>query len=590
MSFAKNAKRHGSKSPEKKPSVLPQRYVPLESKLRHVSVNAGAGTGKTTTAEMAYRVAIKGESPKFEPSEEQAAVIDAFKGHRKDASVAFMCFNVSIRDEFVARGLPGSTNHQHGFAACRTAFSPRVDRADYKTWDILTRDLPSHLVLDGEKKDKDLAWQCKRLVSLCKNTLTGWRPGMTEPSELCDYPEWESDLDAMLEHYGLNFDRDEARVKALLPSALRLSASQTDRISFDDMVWLPVVRNCRLDRHELLIVDERQDLNRCQLELVTRSADRICGIGDPLQAIYGFAGADAEAFENMNRWMDSNGGRVTLPLMETRRCPVTITKLANQDAPNLRPHKDNTLGRIVYDLPWDGLVGDCGWEPSRYDGASFRTEWCPPPSSARSFPPRKYMAGPGDLLLCRLNAPLIQLAYRFLRRNIPAVMLGKDVMDGIQSMLRKSKAGTMPELLHWTETFRAKEIERLSKAKNPSQARMAAVHERCDCLVYLSEGCDNLNDFTNRLNTLFDERKDRSKCVTLSSIHRAKGLEAYRVFLICPEKLPLTHPKMQEWEHGQERNLRYVARTRVKGSKKDKQEGELIFVTTPDSAREREED
>jgi superfamily I DNA/RNA helicase len=65
----------------------------------------------------------------------------------------------------------------------------------------------------------------------------------------------------------------------------------------------------------------------------------------------------------------------------------------------------------------------------------------------------------------------------------------------------------------------------------------------------------------------------------LSSVHRAKGLEAKRVFILRPDLMP--HPKAKSaWEKGQEANLEYVAITRaieelvyVDGSFKQKEEG-----------------
>jgi superfamily I DNA/RNA helicase len=48
----------------------------------------------------------------------------------------------------------------------------------------------------------------------------------------------------------------------------------------------------------------------------------------------------------------------------------------------------------------------------------------------------------------------------------------------------------------------------------------------------------------------------------LSSIHRAKGLEAKRVFILRSDLLP--HPMAKsEWAKGQEKNLSYVAKTRA---------------------------
>jgi len=52
--------------------------------------------------------------------------------------------------------------------------------------------------------------------------------------------------------------------------------------------------------------------------------------------------------------------------------------------------------------------------------------------------------------------------------------------------------------------------------------------------------------------------------VLLSSIHRAKGLEADRVFVLDPASLPLIRRDSRPWERIQERNLCYIAATRSK--------------------------
>ena len=58
--------------------------------------------------------------------------------------------------------------------------------------------------------------------------------------------------------------------------------------------------------------------------------------------------------------------------------------------------------------------------------------------------------------------------------------------------------------------------------------------------------------------------------VMLSTIHKAKGLEADRVLILCPHKLPLTWKNQLDWQLEQELNLKYVALTRAKK--------ELVFV------------
>ena len=56
---------------------------------------------------------------------------------------------------------------------------------------------------------------------------------------------------------------------------------------------------------------------------------------------------------------------------------------------------------------------------------------------------------------------------------------------------------------------------------------------------------------------------DDLKGIVLSTIHKAKGLEANRVFIIRPDLLPLPQCR-KGWEFIQEKNLEYVAITRAK--------------------------
>ena len=58
--------------------------------------------------------------------------------------------------------------------------------------------------------------------------------------------------------------------------------------------------------------------------------------------------------------------------------------------------------------------------------------------------------------------------------------------------------------------------------------------------------------------------------VMLSTAHKSKGLEADRVLILLPTKLPLTWKGQLDWQLIQENNLKYVAITRAKK--------ELVFV------------
>ena len=83
--------------------------------------------------------------------------------------------------------------------------------------------------------------------------------------------------------------------------------------------------------------------------------------------------------------------------------------------------------------------------------------------------------------------------------------------------------------------------------------------------------CDSPGQVEPAINDLFsdDVRGGDARTVLFSTIHRAKGLEAARVWLL---DAPVKQPKA-EWEEQQQRNLSYVALTRAKES--------LTFVAMP---------
>ena len=52
--------------------------------------------------------------------------------------------------------------------------------------------------------------------------------------------------------------------------------------------------------------------------------------------------------------------------------------------------------------------------------------------------------------------------------------------------------------------------------------------------------------------------------MVFSTVHRAKGLESGRVFILELELMPLTWPGQRDWEAEQEQNIRYGAFTQSK--------------------------
>jgi superfamily I DNA/RNA helicase len=84
--------------------------------------------------------------------------------------------------------------------------------------------------------------------------------------------------------------------------------------------------------------------------------------------------------------------------------------------------------------------------------------------------------------------------------------------------------------------------------------------------MYSIENTTQLKSYINKMFT--DEKIENA--VMLSTAHKSKGLEANRVMILLPDKLPLKYPHQQKWQEKQELNLKYVALTRARK--------ELIFI------------
>jgi DNA helicase-2/ATP-dependent DNA helicase PcrA len=187
-----------------------------------------------------------------------------------------------------------------------------------------------------------------------------------------------------------------------------------------------------------------------------------------------------------------------------------------------------------------------------------------------------HMLAPGDLVICRVNAPLVPLAYELLRMGVPARVRGRDIGRGLCALVAQVveqdsfKLQDFPALV--SRYAEQQEEQLVRKHKDGAEMALVSLRDRCDTVraIYQSLKPRSVEEFLRAVQQLFsDEEKG---VVWLSSIHRAKGDEAERVFILRPDLLP--HPRARTAiQREQEENLRYVAFTRARA--------ELRFVEGP---------
>jgi DNA helicase-2/ATP-dependent DNA helicase PcrA len=507
----------------------------------HLVIDAKAGTGKTTTLVEALK-RLRGMASNLTPSPQQAAIWDCTALSRDARTVCFVAFNKSIATELQERvpsDCQAMTMHSMGMKAVNAAFAStgRLKVNQYRVQDLVSAILEMD-IREIRKKKPQLLKATEELVGLCKMNLVGLVPGRGAILE-DDDPQWAEQLDELCRHYEVECNGSRTEVFKLVPKVLAACANVTSDMAmdFDDMVWLPVALDLPVFKYGLLLVDEAQDLNRCQQELAKKAGHRLILCGDPQQAIYGFAGADARSMARMVDELSATpAGCVVLPLNMTRRCGKAIVREAQKIVPAFEAYEGNPEGVVSYAIMGKNTA------------------------NARHY---HQLAQEGDMVLCRVNAPLVSECFRFLRAGRKANIQGRDVGQGLISTINKLKAIDVADLVGKLSDWLHTETQKEQAKRIPNEGRIINLQDRHDCLVCFTEGVGTVEGVIRKIETVFTDDK-KSPGIKLSSIHKAKGLEAKRVFLLEPKKAPVPHPMAKgKWQIEQEWNLRYVAITRA---------------------------
>jgi len=445
------------------------------------------------------------------------AVIEAVAGSGKTTTivealkytsgrVVFCAFNKRIADELRTRApahVKCCTLHSLGFAALRNALPHKPEVDDDKKMSIAKELLPAD-------EDFYVRVSLVKVASLVQATLT-------EPTDVAA-------VNSIIDRYDIDLNGGGPKVLAALPRMIELCASRTTVIDYDDMCWLVVALNLPMEKFDWVLIDESQDLNVVQQELVLRSVNeygRIIAVGDRNQSIYGFRGADTEAIPNLIARL--NEPKI-LPLSITYRCPVEHVKLARQFVPQLEAAPNAIAGEVL----------------NITKGQLFER------------------AKDGDLVLCRINAPLVDVCYSLIRQGKKAVIVGRDIGKGLAQLIDKMKARDIHDLLAKLRDYRWAEVAKLEAAGKSNRA--AGLSDRIDTITALCDGVGDITTLKAKIDSIFT---DDVKGIALSSVHRAKGLESDTIFILEPQLMPFPKAKLP-WEAQQEKNIQYVAYTRAK--------------------------
>lgn len=167
-----------------------------------------------------------------------------------------------------------------------------------------------------------------------------------------------------------------------------------------------------------------------------------------------------------------------------------------------------------------------------------------------------------DMVLCRVNAPLVSFCFKFIRDGRKANIQGRQIGQGLISTIKKMKATSILELVRKLDDWLDKEVGKEQHRRYPNEGRIMNLQDRHTCILYFTEEQETIEDIIKSIEKLFTD--DDKPGIKLSSIHKAKGLEARRVFLLQPEGAAIPHPMAKTlWQREQEMNLLYIAITRA---------------------------
>lgn len=426
----------------------------------------------------------------------------------KDKTVLLCAFNREIcrtLEKKVKREADVETFHAIGYRAVKRSWGRTVALESSRNRDILSQIL-QHRKISLDRPERS---QILQLVSLAKSYLA-----------------WEDkQLETLYFQYGLDSEfREKAKsLFDVVRQCLTIAGSNTGSVSFDDMIYAPLYAKLPLKQYDIVLVDETQDLNYAQWTLAKKSINssgRIIAVGDEHQAIYGFRGARPNAMTEAAQELNAK----TMPLSVTYRCPRAVVAIAKKYVPEIEAAPDAAYG-VAREVDSSIL-----WKEIEI----------------------------GDLVLSRVNKRLISLCLKAVRRKIPSRILGRNLSETLCELIERSEKRTVEGLLVWLDAYKQRERERLIAIE-----REDAIEELLDRVGAVQELCDGLTttqDAIARIETLcVDDPK--VSAVRFSSVHRAKGLEANRVW-VAQDTFQL-NSKNPARRH-EEENLFYVAVTRAK--------------------------
>lgn len=431
-------------------------------------------------------------------------------------SSIFLAFNKSIAEELgqrLPRTVKAQTLHSCALSSLCKAFSLNFSLSDSKNFNLAKEKMEFKGV--HPKRIPGIIMKVCRLYDLMRFNLV---------------PDDIEAIIALGERYGEDADEELAKRaielrmlnKRIADNYFLKGGGGKLPMDFTDMLYYATqyVHKEDFKQYNVVMVDEIQDLSPLQYQLIKMlktPRGRLVGVGDEKQAIYGFQGSNLDTLNAIKNAPNT----VTLPLSITYRCARDIVDEACKVFPD---------GIVAAPGAVKGFVGD----------GTFKD------------------AQEGDFILCRNNAPLVDAFITLLRQGKKCTILGKEFGDELVSLIDSV------EDVCGLEQVLENMISKLQKKGVKSPTKCEAydkLNEKVNVLLSLYEYFGDLETVRSRIYDIFVENASRG--ITLSTIHKSKGLESDNIYFLEPELLPSKYATTELALYA-EKCLKFVAITRAR--------------------------
>lgn len=536
-----------------KPSTYQQDILDffLNNPQSNMLVNALAGSGKSTTACMLSEHSKTSDLYiAF-----NASVVEEFKKKIKNPKTKVMTMHslaYSIMLYNVEQESNDSGEKPKGFGSQRSKRTVNLD--NFKPHKILDEEITKRygryieFAKRGFLKDNYV-----NLYNLCRLTLTDMSSNKDVSRLIDDHVLFLYYGD---EGYSAPDISEITSTLKILDTKSRQQFETQGIIDFTDMLWI-TFNKLKYDNWEVpywalytnIYCDEVQDFSNIQLnflKFIKRVKGRYVFIGDFHQAIYNFAGANAQAFNQIPKMF---APVETFDLPVCYRCAKSHLSRVNREyGIPILPRDDAPMG-FVKTIDKNKI--------SEYAKA-------------------------GDMVISRKNKWIAEVVLDLARNGTPIFIEDKEMVGAIKRQILSSKCtsvGTLEKFLQKViSNYNKKLFEIVSKNVREGgheEERLEAVAEtnskidNTSFLLEILEGylenhtsSDSVSKFSDFVDKLLNTTPSPD-CVRLCSIHKAKGLEATNVFVLNEAKINFDFRNSKE-QNVQEKNLSYIATTRAK--------------------------